>query len=130
MIQEPGEKSRPQAGQGGTVRIRGHPVPARFRIDYRLVQMPAAGEMPGKAGAAHKSREIAVAAADLACRGPEQDVIVRRLHRIACIERALDLARPVFVFQRAQRQPDPGIGVRQLAEHRLRGRGLDGLPLP
>ena len=62
---------------------------------------------------------MAHAPADLARRRPEQDQVVAGAQRILCGEGAFHLARAPFVLDRAQRQAERFVSLRERAEDRL-----------
>lgn len=75
-------------------------------VGERLMQMPAAGVIALECGPRHEGRKMAHAPADLPRGAAEQDEIVGGFERTARCECAFHLARPPFVFDRAQRQID------------------------
>jgi hypothetical protein len=97
----------------------------------RLMQMPAARVVALDCGAAHEARDIAHPAADLACRSPKQDQIVRRLERGPRRKRAFELPRPPLVLDRSQRQAKLLQGVGERGDRRLHevhiGLGMEGI---
>src|SRR5579862_3621751 len=83
------------------------------------MQVPAAGVKSLQRRPAHEGREITEAAADLPCRGAEQEYIIGRLERGARRKCALDLSRAPFILDRAQPEPELLESIAERVEHGL-----------
>ena len=83
------------------------------------MQVPAARVVALERGARHERGEAAQPPADLARRRAKQEQVIGRAQRALGGESAFHLPGPPFVLERAQRQPERGVGARELAEHRL-----------
>ena len=115
MLEQAGEIRLP----GGREQLAGcEEILARV-IDERLVQVPAARVVALERRTRHERGEAAQAPADLTRRRAKKQQVIRRAQRALGREGALHLAGPPFVLERAQRQPERGVGARELAEHRL-----------